>query len=276
MKNTLLIIILGLFALSCKTKKTLSTDSGNDSIRVNNDLPKDINKPINADLVFWENVLIPPKFEQIKINSKLTIESEQSILPTMDATIYIQKDEKIWMNLSYFINVARGTATPEGIKAYVKTDRTYIDSDFDYLNNLLNTNLINYKALEKMLIGRTFVKINDRDFLLSKNPKGYKMSSLVNQKMETNGKIREYKIDVYYAPNYDLEIVHLQDVNTADELQVNYENWEEFRNYRMPKNVKIIIKGTKSSQILIENTKFDDIKMQTPFSIPVNYKKIEI
>ena len=45
---------------------------------------------------------------------------------------------------------------------------------------------------------------------------------------------------------------------------------------RFPKNVKIIIKGEKDGQVLIENTKFDFQKMETPYSVPSNYQKVNI
>ncbi len=261
---------------SCKAKKAVDTKAENDSIAVKN-LPKDANKRISADVAFFENVIIPPKFEQIKINSKLKVETETSYLPTLDATIYIENNQKVWMNLSYILNLARGIATPEGIKAYNKTDKVFIDSDFDYLNNLLNTNFINYNSLQKLLMGRTFIRINDNDFILTKNAQGYKMASAFNQQMKAeDGTVREYKIELNYARNYDLERVYMKDVNTTDELEVSYADWEAYKDFRMPKNVKIIIKGAKSSQILLENTKFDDSKMNTPFSVPGNYTKIEI
>lgn len=276
MKNIGTLIFLGILFFSCKAKKTIDSQSGNDSISVQN-LPKDANKPIPTSIEFYQNVLPQTKFEQIKISSKMNVETPNNYLPTLDATIYIEKDNKIWMNITAFLfSVARGIATEEGIKAVIKTDKTYIDSDFEYLNNLLNTNFINYRSLEKLLMGRTFIRINSTDYLLNKNAQGYKMISLVNQKIESEGKIREYKIEMNYASNYDLQSIFLKDVNSEDELQVSYSNWENFKDFRMPKNVKIIIKGTKSSQILFENTKFDDSKMSTPFSIPGNYTKIEM
>lgn len=276
MKNIGTLIFLGILLFSCKAKKTIDSQSRNDSISVQN-LPKDANKPIPTSIEFYQNVLPQTKFEQIKISSKMNVETPNNYLPTLDATIYIEKDNKIWMNITAFLfSVARGIATEEGIKAVIKTDKTYIDSDFEYLNNLLNTNFINYRSLEKLLMGRTFIRINSTDYLLNKNAQGYKMISLVNQKIESEGKTREYKIEMNYASNYDLQSIFLKDVHSEDELQVSYSNWENFKDFRMPKNVKIIIKGTKSSQILFENTKFDDSKMSTPFSIPGNYTKIEM
>lgn len=280
MKNWIPLFLLLLALSSCKTRTGAKNDTTNtrDSIRTaeDNRNPKDVNEPVRDKFTFFEHVVVPPKFDQIKIDSKVRVETG-SYVPTLDATIYIENDKKVWMNLrALFINAARGIATPEGIKGQDKINKTYIDSDFDYLNNLLNVNFIDYKALEKILLGRTFVKINDSQFTLTQNAQGYKMVSNVNQKIVTDEKQREYKIVLQYDTNYDLLSVNLKDILSSDELEISYSDWEEFNGIRLPKNVKIIIKGSKSSQILLENTKFDFSRMETPYSVPSSYKKIEI
>ncbi|UKB84522.1 DUF4292 domain-containing protein [Chryseobacterium sp. MEBOG06] len=280
MKNWISLFLLLLALSSCKTRTTAQGDTGKtqDSITITKDNgnPKDVNEPVRDKYTFFEHALIPPKFEQIKIDSKVRVETG-SFIPTLDATIYIENDKKVWMNLrALFINAARGIATPEGIKGQDKINKTYIDSDFDYLNNLLNVNFIDYKSLEKILLGRTFVKINDRQFDLTQNAQGFKMVSNINQKIVTDEKNREYKITLQYDTNYDLLNVNLKDILSSDELDISYSDWDEYNGVRLPKNVKIIIKGSKSSQILIENTKFDFSRMETPYSVPSSYKKIEI
>ncbi|QXU48577.1 DUF4292 domain-containing protein [Chryseobacterium sp. D764] len=282
MKNWIPLLLLLLVLSSCKTRTKVQNDTAQtrDSITTtvdkDNGNPKDVNQPVRDKLTFFEHVLIPPKFEQIKIDSKVRVETG-SYVPTLDATVYIENDKKVWMNLrALFINAARGIATPEGIKGQDKINKTYIDSDFDYLNNLLNVNFIDYKSLEKILLGRTFVKINDRQFDLTQNAQGFKMVSNINQKITTDEKNREYKIALQYDTNYDLLSVNLKDILSSDELDVSYSDWNEYEGIRLPKNVKIIIKGSKSSQILMENTKFDFSRMETPYSVPSSYKKIEI
>lgn len=279
MKNWISLVVLLLVLSSCKTRNAATKNQSNlsDSTAVNNSNdPKDANEPVTDKIAFYQNVLIPPKFDQIKINSKVNVETG-SFIPTLDATIYIENDKKVWMNLTaLFINVARGIATPEGIKGLDRTSKSYIDSDFDYLNKLLNVNFLDYKSLEKILIGRTFVKISDSKFTLTKNAQGYKMVSNGTQKIESDEKKREYKIALQYDENYDLLDVNLKDVLSSDELEISYSNWGVYNEIRLPKNVKIIIKGSKSSQILLENTKFDFSRMETAYSVPSSYKKIEI
>ena len=74
----------------------------------------------------------------------------------------------------------------------------------------------------------------------------------------------------------DFENVALKKIDAPDELEVSYANWEKFENTALPKNVKIMIKGSKNSQIILENTKFDSSKMEAPYTVPNNYTKTEI
>ncbi|PWN63024.1 DUF4292 domain-containing protein [Chryseobacterium phosphatilyticum] len=279
MKNWIPLFLLLLALSSCKTRNAVqNSTSSRDSIASteNTKNPKDVNEPVKDKFAFYEHVVVPLKFDQIKIDSKVRVETGNYI-PPLDATIYIENDKKVWMNLrALFINVARGIATPEGIKGQDKINKAYIDSDFDYLNHLLNVNFIDYKSLEKILLGRTFVKISDSQFTLTQNAQGYKMVSNANQKITTDEKNREYKIVLQYDTNYDLLSINLKDVLSTDELEISYSEWNEYNGIRLPKNVKIIIKGSKSSQILLENTKFDFSGMETPYVVPSGYKKIEI
>jgi len=280
MKKWVSLLLVTMVVLSCKTKKNaMPNASENDSIAVANPddrTPKDAGKNISDRLSFYESIYIHPKFDQIKINSKITADNIR--VSPLDATIYIESDKKIWSNINFlFFNAARAVITPEGIRAVDKYNKNFIDSDFDYLNNLLNINFIDYKTLEKILLGRTFLAVSDRNSKITKNADGYQLSSITNQKIVTNDQEREYKINMQYSNNYDLIYAKLQDVKSDDAVEIVYDQWESFdNNLRLPQSVKIIIKGSKTSQILLENTKFGFTKMETPYSVPANYKKIEI
>ncbi|UOE38604.1 MULTISPECIES: DUF4292 domain-containing protein [Chryseobacterium] len=280
MKNWGFLLLLILLVVSCRSKKALAQNSSEyDSTQVKKSdsimVPKDA-KNIQDRLTFYENILLHPKFDAVKISSKIT--ADQLRVSPLDATIYIENDKKIWANISFLIiPAARALITPEGIKAIDRYNKNYIDSDFEYLNNLLNVNFIDYKTLEKILMGRTFMKITNSNSNIVKNSMGYQLTSIANQKIVTEDNVREYKLEMQYTNDFNLNWVKLQDVKSNDAIEIIYENWETFPNeVKLPKNVKIIIKGSKSSQILIENTKFDFSRMETPYSVPGSYKKIDI
>jgi len=280
MKKWIPLFIFTLLIYSCKARKTANQQNQNiDSLSVAN---VDINDPDKKEknvadrLDFYQKIYLHPTFDYLKINSKITADNIK--VSPLDAIIYIETDKKIWSRIDFlFFNAARALITPEGIKAMDKYNKNYIDSDFDYLNNLLNVNFIDYKNLEKLLLGRTFFTISNKNAKIIKNDNGYLVESLSNIKIQTGDIEREYKISMQYSEDFDLVMLHLKDAKSNDSMEITYDDWElQSNNVRLPKNVKIIIKGSKNSQILIENTKFDFSRMDTPYSVPSSYKKIEI
>ena len=149
-----------MFIFSCTAKKAATTKPLNTSTNVSN-------------TTFFEKIKKPSDFQQVKINSKINVETG-NFVPTLDATIYVENGQKIWMNLvAVIVNIARGTATNEGIKGYEKWNKTYIDSDFTYLNNLLNVNFIDYNALQNLILGKTFIPVKENEFTQAQNSQGY-------------------------------------------------------------------------------------------------------
>lgn len=263
MKKIIILISCALVISSCSTQNGVNK-------------PIDTGAELGSNKVFYNSILKEANYSDLKINSKVNVENG-SFIPTLDATIYLEKDKKVWLNLTaLFINMARGIATTDGIKAYEKYNKTYIDSDFGYLNQLLNVNFIDLKSLQNLLIGKTFIPINENDFKLTRNAAGYTLTSIKNQQIKSNGKVSEYAIKMVYSTDFNLSNVSLKDANSDDNLDVSYSNWETVNNIPLPQNVKIIINGKKRSEILLENTKFDFSKMDTPYSVPNNYKKTDI
>lgn len=248
---------------SCKTKPVT-------------DAPISTTASTVSDAAFFKKINQKTDFRQLKINSRITAETGNYI-PPLDATIYLEKDRKIWINLvAIFLNVGRGIATQDGIKGYEKWNKTYIESDFTYLNKLLNVNFIDYSAFQDLLLGKTFIPVNTKDFAVMQNAQGYQLKSQKNLRFVTDGVTTEYSAVLDYDAELHLTKVALQQVQARDYLEITYNNWESFENIQLPRMIKMVIKGKKDSQILIENTKFDAAAMQTPYQVPANYTKTEI
>lgn len=260
MKQIILLLITSLILWSCKTH-TVSPSS-----------PSNIPQSKHSSGIF-KMLNKKPMFQSLKIEANISIENG-SFLPPANATIYIENGQKIWMNITaMFFNIARGVASPEGIKGYEKIGHTYIDSDFQYLNQLLNVNFIDYHSLQNLLTGKVFFPVNETDFSFKSTEKGYFISSLNTQKIITNGKIYEYTTEIFFSRESDLDFISLKDAKTGDTFEIRYSNWHTFEGERLPQNVKIVLKGKKNIQILLENTKFESSKMETPYSVPKNYIK---
>lgn len=277
MKKWIPLVILALFMFSCKSRKAAQdVQQNSDSLVVKNNEPIDAGQNVANRLDFYEKIYLHEKFDYLRINTKITADNIK--VSPLDAIIYIETDKKIWSKIDFlFFNAARALITPEGIKAMDKYNKNYIDSDFEYLNNLLNVNFFNYTNLEKLLIGRTFFTLSNRNARITKNMQGYQMESISNLKFTTENGEREYKLNLQYSEDYNLTDLKLKDVKSDDAVEIVYSDWEtQPNNVKLPKNVKIIIKGSKNSQILLENTNFVFSRMETPYSVPSSYKKIEI
>ncbi len=264
MKSSIFIIIAALAVSSCAVQKKQT------------EAPVSTTQPIENNAEFFSSIAKKSSFDAVKINSRIDAKTG-SFIPTLDAVIYIENGQKIWMNLTAVIlQVARGVATPQGIKAYNRLDKTYIDSDFSYLNKLLNVNFIDYNAMQNLLTGKTFLPVSDDKFRLTTNASGFNLVSKEAQKITENGKTVSYNIALDYDKDLNLNHVLLTNPQNNDQLDITYSNREILNNESFPKNVKIIIKANKTSEILIENTKFDFSRMETAYAVPANYTKTEI
>lgn len=238
-------------------------------------------EPINTaapleNTTFFTKITAPLSFNELKINSRIEISTDQFI-PPLSATIYIENGQKVWLNLSAFLlNVGRGLATKEGIKGYEKWNKTYIDSDFSYLNQLLHVDFIDYPVVQNLLLGRTIIPVNAKNYTLTQNAQGFSLVSNQDQVLESNGKTTFYAVSLDYDQNANLTSLYLVNSSTQQSLEINYSDWVSVDGLEVPKNVKITIKGNKNSQILIENTNFAFIRMDTPYSVPSNYTKTDI
>ncbi len=265
MKSFAIILLSSLLITSCSVQKKTTEQQ-----------PVSTTKPVENNAQFFSGITKKSSFDALKINSKIDAKTG-TFIPTLDAVIYIENGQKIWMNLTAVIlQAARGIATPDGVKGYYKLDKTYIDSDFSYLNKLLNVNFIDYSALQNLLLGKTFLPVSDNNYKLTQNAQGFNLSSKETQKITENGKTTEYNISLDYDNDLNLNHVLLSNPQNNDQLEITYSNREILNNESFPKNVKIIIKAKKTDEILIENTKFDFSRMETPYSVPANYKKTEI
>lgn len=263
MRKYIIPVLAFLVLSSCKTRSIAENPTNSTTTAVSNS-------------TFFKKISEKSDFQQIKINTRITAQTGKFI-PPLDATIYIQKDQKVWINMiAIFLNVGRGIATPDGIKGYEKWNKTYIESDFKYLNNLLNVNFIDYQSFQNLLLGKTFIPVNESNFKFTKNADGYHLTSTKNLRFVTDGKVTEYSATLDYSPEFDLNKIALQKKNAPDYLEVSYGNRVNFENTKLPEYVKIVIKDSKESLILLENTKFESSKMETPYSVPNNYTKTEI
>jgi hypothetical protein len=213
-----------------------------------------------------------PVFTDLTIQAKIQAEIDGNSIG-LNGKIYIQNEKKIWVNVSKFgINAARALITPTGFKAYEKLDRTYIDGDFTYFNNLLKVDFIDYQTLQNLLLGRIFTEMKPADFQSEILNNEYVLTYKDNENLMSNPKEGKYIQTYTFGNDYLLRKAVIKDPDSKMELQIDYSNWLKVGIQPFPKNVKVLVKDKKTQKVELEYNNFTFEQSETPFEIPSGYK----
>jgi len=213
-----------------------------------------------------------PQFSHLTIQSKINADIDDTSVG-LNGKIYIQNGKKIWVNVTKFgITGARALITPEGFKAYEKVDRTYIDGDFTYFNNLLKVDFIDYDKLQNLLLGRMFVEMKPFDFDSEVVENQYLLKFKENDKLLNSPVEGKYFQEYYLDHQFRLVKAYLKDPKSKRELEIQYSNWIKVGPQDFPKNVKVLVKDRKTQKVELEYNNFTFEQSETPFEIPSGYK----
>jgi len=213
-----------------------------------------------------------PKFVHLSINAKINADIDDTSVG-LNGKIYIRDGQKIWVNVSKFgINAARALITPDGFKAYEKLDRTYIDGDFSYFNELLKVDFVDYEKLQNLLLGQIFIDMKAADFNSEISGNNYVLNYKENDQLLKNPKSGKYIQKYTFDQDFRLVNAFVKDPNSAMELEINYSGWQKVGTQFFPKTVKVLVKDKKTQKVDLEYNNFTFEESQTPFEIPSGYK----
>lgn len=217
-----------------------------------------------------------PVFRHLTIQSKIDVDIDDT-KASLNGKIYIENKEKIWVNVSKFgLTAARALITPNGFQAYEKLNRTYIDGDFEYFNNLLKVDFIDYQKLQNLLLGRLFTEINPKDFELKLDGNWYLLFYKKNDELLNQPKAGKYIQKYVFDNNFRLISAEIIDSASKMELLIEYTNWKPLGPQYFPGNVKVLVKDKKTQKVELEYNKFTFEESSTPFEIPSDYTPNDI
>lgn len=267
MKNKSLILysFFSFLLFSCGTQKKIVKPSG-----------KVAEQSVHQ---FWDNYKNQlPDFKSIQIKSKLHANiNKKNINATLK--IYIEKDKKVWLNASMLgITGARALITPNGVKAYEVLDRTYVDTDFSYLNEQFKVDFFDYEKVQQLLLGQAPLLSSLKNYELTTNESSgeYELSYKKNKALKNSNKKGEYIHAYYFDSNYRLRTIKIQDLQNQTEIIAYYNEWQNLQGYNLPSAVKILINSKKPGAIELDYNNFTFQEMQPPFKIPNGYSKREM
>ncbi|MGI9526889.1 MAG: DUF4292 domain-containing protein [Weeksellaceae bacterium] len=215
-----------------------------------------------------------PKFQYLQVKSRIDADLDGK---SQNATLrlYFDKDQMIWANASLMgITGARAKITPESVQAYEIIDKTYINDNFDYINQKLKVNFIDFEKLQQLLLGQLFLIGPWEDYqVTTTSDNQYELSYKYNDDLKSKPRDNQYIHTFYLDGDYKLKKVDVIDSKSNTHITVDYTDWKIVNNQTLPGAVKIMVKGKKTDQINLNYNNFDFSEMNPPFRIPDNYKE---
>ncbi|MCB4807348.1 DUF4292 domain-containing protein [Tamlana sp. 62-3] len=247
--------VLGLVVLvfGCKTAKTVTNGEANLNL--------------NTKQLIKENAKRIASYKTLQSKLKLTL-TQKGKTQSYTVTYRSKMDEVIWINAPF--SVIRAMITPEKVSFYNKLDNTYFDGDYNYLSELLGTELDFYKV-QNLLIGETIYNLNTSDYKAEVIDGNY----LVQPKVQRNLFDILFLIDPSIFKVTSQRI--LQPVEQRD-LQINYLSHQNINSQSLPEEIKVI--AVEENEELIVNLEFKNVvlneDLRFPFKIPSGFKAIEL
>lgn len=203
------------------------------------------------------------------LQAKLRIQySQDGKSQTHSLTFRAKKDEALWINAAF--SVIRAMATPEKVRFYNKLDNTYFDGSYEYLSQLLGTEL-DFNQVQNLLLGETIFKLNKEGYT----------SEVSDNVYVVQPKAQKDLFEIFFLLNPENFKVKSQQVSQPKEfrhLQIDYMSYQNVIGQLFPEHIKVIaIEEDEEMTIELEmkNVTLNE-EIRFPFKIPDGFKAIEL
>ena len=180
-------------------------------------------------------------------------------------TMRISSDEKIWINAS--LGAARILIDNDSVKYYNKIEKNYFVSDINYINEKIGFES-NFEILQNLVLGILIHKFDPSSFYQkTENSYIYKDDSF-----NLNSKV--IQSTVFISPFNSRVLKHsFKDQNNF--FEVSYDDYTIVDEQILPTKIRFSNNGLESLYIEIKSISSLE-KINIPFRIPKNYKRIKL
>ena len=248
-----IILLLSIFSLtSCSFLYNTSKDNNESSRKFT---PKKSIRIANNNL---------NSIDYIQAKAKVSFRDNNKI-KSNTITMRISSDEKIWINAS--LGAARILIDNDSVKYYNKIEKNYFVSDINYINEKLGFES-NFKILQNLVLGILIHKF-DPSSLYQKTENSYVYK---DDKFNLNSKV--IQSTVFISPFNSRVLKHsFKDQNNF--FEVSYDDYTIVDEQILPTKIRFSNNGLESLYIEIKSISSLE-KINIPFRIPKNYKRIKL
>ena len=248
-----IILLLSIFSLSsCSLLYNTSKDNNENSRKFT---PKKSIRIANNNI---------NSIEYIQAKAKVSFRDNNKI-KSNTITMRISSDEKIWINAS--LGAARILIDNDSVKYYNKIEKNYFVSDINYINEKIGFES-NFEILQNLVLGILIHKF-DPSSLYKKTENSYVYK---DDKFNLNSKVIQSTVSI--SPFNSRVLKHsFKDQNNF--FEVSYDDYTIVDEQILPTKIRFSNNGLESLYIEIKSISSLE-KINIPFRIPKNYKRIKL
>lgn len=203
--------------------------------------------------------------------------------------VRMRYDSLIWISITPVLGIeaARMVITNDSVKLINRFDKTYIISDYDYVNSLLNSGF-DFNMIESLLTGNDFAYYDTDKFKAKVDNGEYRLSTVNRQKIKrfvkrspqstVNSPLKILLQDIWLNPEtFKIIRTSINEIKENRKITLEYSDFENISNKLFPQKIAFNLTDKKPINFTIKYSKvtFDE-KQSFPFKVPQDYHKMEI
>lgn len=273
-------MLLSAFALAigCKSKqKVVQQPVALDTIKaiVDKELVED--KPADSLL----RVIREKDLKFTSLSAKIEVDADMAKgHNSFTCNLRVINDSAIWVSISPLLGIEaiRLLITKDSIKYMNRINKTYLTGDYKLINEMLQLDA-NYAMVQSILLGKTYLYYNEKNYLSSIDDNRYLLSSLPKRKLKKAINEEENPFLLVHAnwidpANFMVNKLFIKDFKYNRKLEVNYTNFAIVDGQPVPHLVDVDVKAEKPSHIKLVYSKVALNKVGVlPFTIPESYTR---
>ena len=202
--------------------------------------------------------------EYIQAKAKVSFRDNNKV-KSNTITMRISADEKIWINAS--LGAARILIDNDSVKYYNKIEKNYFISDINYINNKIGFDS-NFEIFQNLILGILIHKF-DPSSLYKKTENSYIFR---NDKLTINSKLVQSTVSI--SP-YNFRVLKHSFKDQNNSFEVEYDDYTIVDEQILPTRIRFSNNGMENLYIEIKSISSLE-KINIPFRIPKNYKRIKL
>ena len=247
----LLLGILTLLTLSCKSTKALTGGKIDDNI--------------TAKAIIKNHYRNQPEFKTLSGRMKIEYTDGESS-NSFNVSLRMEKDKAIWISAP--LGMVKAYITPERVSFYNKLQNEYFDGDFSYLSKFLGTDL-DYTKIQNLLLGQALFDLRDGKYDALVQGNAYELKPREEQDL--------FKIFYLIEPgNFKLNAQQLSQPLKKRLLEVRYKDYEQNGKLIIPGEISITAIDFDHRNIIALAYKNVEVNrpLTFPYEIPRGYEEI--